>query len=334
MESIPFGIIGTNWITHDYVSHAHATGKWRLAAVYSRRAETAKEFASRYDGEIALHTSLEALANNGSVKAVYIASPNILHYHHAKLMLEAGKHVILEKPATSTEAQLETLFKVARAKNVVLMEAFRHVHEVNFKILKKSMERLGPLMGGTLNFCQFSSRYDAVLKGETPNVFSLDFGGGALTDLGVYNIAAAVELFGEPSGSTYYPVIIRTGADGGGTLVLKYDNFNVVLNFSKMYYSSAPSEVFGERGTLTIPTITDIEKVSFWDPRKKERVELGVEKERLNLKEEAEEHARIILEGDIEATGRWERHSKAVVKITESVRRNNGLLFPAERETK
>lgn len=330
MAPINFAIIGTNWITHDYVSHAHATGKWRLAAVYSRKQETAKEFASRYEGDISLYTSLDDLAADSNVQAVYIASPNILHFAHAAQILRAGKHVVLEKPATSTLAQLDELFAIAKEKGVVLVEAFRHVQEVNFKILKKSLEKLGPIHGATLTFCQFSSRYDAVLRGETPNVFSKEFGGGALTDLGVYNVAAAIELFGPPTSSTYYPTLIRTGADGGGTLILQYESFNVTLHFSKMYHSGAPSEVYGEKGTLRIPSITDIEKVTFWDPRKKEATELGQEKEKLNLKEEAEEHARIILEKDTGAMKYWEGVSKAVVKVTEGARRANALLFPGE----
>jgi predicted dehydrogenase len=333
MAPIPFAIIGTNWITHDYVTHAHATGKWKLVAVYSRKEQTAHEFASRYNtsGAISLHTSLDDLASNPHVQAVYIASPNILHYEHAKQMLNAGKHVVVEKPATSTIAQLTELYEIAYTKKVILVEAYRHIQEVNFKILKKNLEKVGTILGGTLSYCQFSSRYDAVLRGETPNVFSLDFGGGALTDLGVYTVAAAVELFGEPRSSIYHPVIMRTGADGAGTLILKYDTFSVTLSFSKMFYSAAPSEIYGEKGTLEIPSITDITRVSFWDPRKKEKVELGVEKEKLNLKEEAEEHGRMILEGDVECMRRREAHSKAVVRVTESVRKQNGLLFPGER---
>jgi hypothetical protein len=55
---LTLGIIGTNWITHDYVSHAHATGKWKLVAVYSRTEEKAREFAGRYEGGKVLHLSL------------------------------------------------------------------------------------------------------------------------------------------------------------------------------------------------------------------------------------------------------------------------------------
>lgn len=333
MAPINLGVIGTGWITHDYVSHALATSKFSLAAVYSRKTETAKEFASKYpDHKVSLYTSFDDLAADKNVNAVYIASPNRFHLSQAKQMLNAGKNVILEKPAAATEKQLDELFRLAESKKVVLIEAFRHVHESNFKILKSSIPKVGKLLGANLSFCQYSSRYRNVLNGEKPAVFDLEMEGGALADLGVYVVAAAVELFGEPERSVYYPVKIATGADGSGTLVLMYkEGYNVVLMASKVYNSLAPSEIYGEKGTLTIPSITDVETVTFLDASKKgSREELGGVMERLNLKEEALEHGRIIEDGDWEAVKRWESHSRGVVRITEGVRRANGLLFPGE----
>lgn len=327
-----FGIIGTNWITHSYVECAQATQKWNLAAVYSRKEESAKEFASKYEGQkIALYTDLSKLYNDSNLQAVYIASPNILHFEQAKAALNAGKHVILEKPSCSTSQELDELFKLSKEKGLFLIEAWRHIQEANFKVFKSSIPKIGRVCGASITFCQFSSRYDAVLRGELPNIFNLEMGGGALVDMGCYTVAAAVWLFGAPKDAQYFPVIVSTKADGGGMLVLHYEDFTVHLHSSKMYNSDAPSEIYGEKGTLVVPSITDIEKVTFWDPRTKKREELGTKKESLNLKEEAEEQARIIEEADWKAAGELEEHSRAVLKVTEKVRRDNGLLFPVER---
>jgi predicted dehydrogenase len=329
---LTFGIIGTNWITESFVECAQATSKWKLTAVYSRKEETAKEFAAKYKGqEVTTCTDLDTLANDTNLHAVYIASPNILHYEQAKKMLNAGKHVILEKPSCSTSAELDELFKLSKKKGVFLIEAWRHIQEANFKIFKQSMSKLGQIYGASITYAQFSSRYDKVLAGETPNIFNLDMGGGALVDLGVYTVAAAVWLFGAPKDAHYYPVIIRTGADGGGMLILQYDTFTVHLSSTKMWNSDAKSEIYGEKGTLIVPTITNVESVVFWDPRTKKREELAGKREELNLKEEAEEFARIIGEADWDAAGVLERHSREVLKVTEKVRRDNGLLFPGEK---
>lgn len=72
---IRFAVIGTNWITRQFVDAAHETGKFRLAAVYSRSLEQAQSFANDYPVEH-LFTSLEAMAQSDAIEAVYIASPN------------------------------------------------------------------------------------------------------------------------------------------------------------------------------------------------------------------------------------------------------------------
>jgi predicted dehydrogenase len=328
---INFGIIGTNWITHSFIDAAHATGKYNLAAVYSRKEETAKEFASKYEGKsITTYTDLNALAGDSNISTVYIASPNILHYEQAKLFLTSSKNVILEKPSCSTVSELDDLFNIAKSKDVVLVEAFRHIQEANFKLLKSKIASLGPIYGASLNFAQYSSRYEKVLQGDVPNIFNLEMGGGALVDLGVYCVAAAVDLFGAPQGSQYWPVKIATGADGAGRLILTYPTFTMHLCHSKIYNSEAPSEIYGEKGTLVVNGITDIDKIIFWDPKKKTKESVqGVSKpEALNLKEEAEEFARCIEEKDEVALARYEQHSRDVLKILEKARHDNGLVFP------
>lgn len=72
---IRFAVIGTNWITRQFVDAAHETGKYKLTAVYSRRLEQAQTFANDYPVEH-LFTSLEAMAQSDAIDAVYIASPN------------------------------------------------------------------------------------------------------------------------------------------------------------------------------------------------------------------------------------------------------------------
>lgn len=328
---INFGTIGTGWITDSYIHAAHATGKWNLAAVYSRTEESAKEFASKYAGnKAAVYTSLDDLASDTNISTVYIASPNILHYAQAKQMLQAGKHVVLEKPFCSTVEELDDLFKLAKEKKVILVEAFRHIQEANFKILKKNIEKLGTLYGASITYAQYSSRYDAVLRGEKPNIFNLEMGGGALVDLGVYCVAAAVELFGAPEKSTFWPVKIATGCDGAGRLMLQYPNFTVYLCYSKIYTSDTVSEIYGENGTLIVPLITDIESVVLLDPRTKSKTELAGPKEppELNLKEEVVEFTRLIEEQDWKGMERYETLSRNILKILQDARRENGLLFP------
>ena len=333
---IPFGIIGTSTITHNFVSHAQASGQWTLSAVYSRNAEIAGSFASKHSQAkaIEIHDKIENLAASPSIQAVYIASPNSLHFSQAKLFLEQSKHVILEKPATSTSAELAALFGVAKEKRVFLLEANRHLHELNFKRVAQNLHRVGPIYGASFTYASYSSRYTAVLAGSNPNIFSLEFSGGSLVDIGVYPISASVALFGVPRHASYDAVIVRTGVDGGGPVVLRYEGFSVAISQSKVYTSAAPSEVYGELGTLRFDGVTDISEVEFVDAKSKEVVRLGGEKERLNLVEECREFARIIAESDWEEAAKLERISRATIEVTEKLRRDNGIVFECDKEAR
>ncbi|QDS75928.1 hypothetical protein FKW77_002999 [Venturia effusa] len=332
---INFATIGTGWITTSFIQSAQATGKYTLVSVYSRSQETASSFAAKHN-ITKTHTSISELAADASIDTVYIASPNSLHYVHAKQCLEAGKHVLLEKPATSTSKELDELFTLAREKGVFLLEAFRHLYEPNFQLLQKTLQeekRIGPIFGATLNYASRSSRFDNVLAGQTPNIFSLEYSGGCLVDLGVYPISAAVALFGAPLSATYKPTMLSTGVDGGGFVTLCYATFGVSINASKIYTSTAPSEIYGERGTVVLDGVADIGRVDVLDAKTKTVEKLAgrrVDAE-LNMQAEAERFARIIGERDLEAAEWLEGVSRGVIAVTEGLRRANGIVFAAEK---
>lgn len=337
--AITYGVIGTNWITDSWIQAANKTGQWQLQAVYSRTREQADKFASKYACS-KLYTTLDDLAADQDLQAIYIASPNSLHYEQAKQMLKAKKHVLLEKPATSTPAELDDLFRIAKEEGVYLIEAYRHIHEANYKLLRKMVheeKRLGPIYGASFSYCSYSSRYNNVLNGETPNIFSLDFSGGSLVDVGVYPVTFAVALFGRPQTQSYIPIICRTGVDAGGCGILQYDGFGVQISASKCYQSTAPCEIYGEKGTLTINATTDIASIAHWSPQTKKSEELAgpcktVEKPNVNMEEEAAEYARILNEKDTASLQELETISRNVIHVTSEMRRQAGIVYPADKK--
>jgi predicted dehydrogenase len=336
---IKYGTIGTGWITDSWITACERSGQWCLHSVFSRREEQAKAFGSKHNCTNT-YTSLSSFAGDKDLQAVYVASPNSHHYEHAKQMLRAKKHVILEKPATSTVNELDDLFEIAREEGVVLIEGFRHIQEANFKVLQKAIreeKRLGQIYGASFTYASYSSRYTNVLNGEVPNIFSLEFSGGSLVDVGVYPVCFAVALFGKPQSQVYAPFLCKTGVDGGGFIILRYDGFGVQINNSKGYSTSAPNEVYGEKGTITINSSTDISTLKHWHPRTKETEELAgpyklPEKPNVNMEEEASEFARIIEESDHGAARELEEISKIVIGITSDLRRQNGIVYPADKQ--
>ena len=118
---IRFAVIGTNWITRQFVEAAHESGKYKLTAVYSRSLEQAQHFANDFSVEH-LFTSLEAMAESDAIDAVYIASPNSLHFSQTQLFLSHKIHVICEKPLASNLAEVDAAIACARENQVVVMD--------------------------------------------------------------------------------------------------------------------------------------------------------------------------------------------------------------------
>ncbi|MBC6139038.1 Gfo/Idh/MocA family oxidoreductase [Listeria innocua] len=324
------GIMGTNWITDSFIEGAINSGEWNLTAVYSRTEEKARAFGEKY-GELIYFTDIEEMGKSDALDAVYIASPNALHYQHAVSLLKNKKHVIVEKPIFSTVAELEHAHQIARENNVFLFEAARHIQEPNFKRLQKNIGKVGTIHGATLAYMKYSSRYDQVLNGEEPNIFSLKFSGGSIVDLGVYPLYSAITLFGEPIKATYFATKLPTGVDGLGPIILEYPSFNITIIQGKNSQSFLPSEIYGQKGTLIVDPLTGIEKITFYDNATKEETELAGPVVANDMQFEAAEFARIIEQGDRDTYEYLADLSLKVLRVSNELRHQNDIWFDAEK---
>ncbi|ECJ9750791.1 Gfo/Idh/MocA family protein [Listeria monocytogenes] len=324
------GIMGTNWITDSFIEGAINSGEWNLTAVYSRTEEKARAFGEKY-GELTYFTDIEEMGKSDALDAVYIASPNALHYQHAVSLLKNKKHVIVEKPIFSTVAELEHAHQIARENNVFLFEAARHIQEPNFKRLQENIEKVGTIHGATLAYMKYSSRYDQVLNGEEPNIFSLKFSGGSIVDLGVYPLYSAITLFGEPVKATYFATKLPTGVDGLGPIILEYPTFNITIIQGKNSQSFLPSEIYGQKGTLIVDPLTGIEKITFYDNATKEETEFAGPVVANDMKFEAAEFARIIEQSDRDTYEYLADLSLKVLRVSNELRHQNDIWFDAEK---
>ncbi|EAA0351094.1 gfo/Idh/MocA family oxidoreductase [Listeria monocytogenes] len=324
------GIMGTNWITDSFIEGAINSGEWNLTAVYSRTEEKARAFGEKY-GELTYFTDIEEMGKSDALDAVYIASPNALHYQHAVSLLKNKKHVIVEKPIFSTVAELEHAHQIARENNVFLFEAARHIQEPNFKRLQENIEKVGTIHGATLAYMKYSSRYDQVLNGEEPNIFSLKFSGGSIVDLGVYPLYSAITLFGEPGKATYFATKLPTGVDGLGPIILEYPTFNITIIQGKNSQSFLPSEIYGQKGTLIVDPLTGIEKITFYDNATKEETELAGPVVANDMQFEAAEFARIIEQSDRDTYEYLADLSLKVLRVSNELRHQNDIWFDAEK---
>ncbi len=226
-------------------------------------AERTKELSGRYGLDGWCLSMEELLASD--IDTVYIALPNQLHFSAAKQAIIAGKNVILEKPITPTLAEFDVLAGEARLENVFLFEAMTTPHMPAFCSLREQIPRLGEVISVNFQFLQYSSRYDAFLEGEITPVFDPLCFGGALMDLNVYNLYAAVDLFGAPKSALYEPHMQR-GIDTSGTVSLDYGTFCVKAAASKDSRKAADSLIRGERAEIRIPVpLNGIDRFSLQD---------------------------------------------------------------------
>ncbi len=323
---IRFAVIGTNWITRQFVDAAHESGKYKLTAVYSRSLEQAQSFANDYPVEH-LFTSLDELAQSDVIDAVYIASPNSLHGPQSLLFLSHKKHVICEKPLASNLAEVEAAIACARENQVVLFEAFKTASLPNFIALQQALPKVGKIRKVLLNYCQYSSRYQRYLDGENPNTFNPAFSNGSIMDIGFYVLASAAALWGEPHSAHATASLLDSGVDAHGTVQLNYGDFDVTLLHSKVSDSTIPSEIQGEAGSLVIEKISECQRVTFI-PRGGKPQDLSQPQHINTMLYEAETFARLVEENEVNHAGLVT--SRITSALATEIRRQTGVKFPAD----
>ncbi len=315
---IRLATIGTSTITERFIEAVSRVDGVAVEIAYSRDLDRGRAFAERTGIPDAVD-DLAALA--GRVDAVYVGSPNGAHAAQARAAIDLGLHVFLEKPATPTSEEFAELVSYAAERGVVVFEGMRNAYDPGLRAVRDLLPKVGVVRRVSFALCQRSARYDLVLNGETPNIFDPALSGGALFDLGVYPLSAAIALFGAPDAVTGVTVTIATGADGAGTALLTYPGFVADIGFSKITASTRPSEIQGELGTLTIDRITDPRVVVF-TPLGGEPEEHRIDGDENNMSYEVERFAALV-RGDDDPTVDQQR-TLAVLRAVEDIRRTAG----------
>jgi scyllo-inositol 2-dehydrogenase (NADP+) len=325
---IRFGIVGTNFITVQLLDSVKDLEGFALTAVYSRTEEKASEFAGKYGAEN-IFTNLEEMADSNCIDAVYIASPNSLHASQAITFMKKGKHVLCEKPMASNTRELAEMQEAARQNKVVLMEAMKSTLTPAFRSIQEHVHKIGRIRRYLANYCQYSSRYDAYKQGTILNAFNPAFSNGSLMDLGVYGIYPLVVLFGKPESIKATGVMLESGVDGEGSILMQYKEMDAVVLHSKINNSYVASEIQGEEGSILIDKISTPENIEI--RYKNGTVEyIGGKPERPHMFYEVEEFMTLIKNGNAESKINSFENSMITAEITEEARKQIGLIYPAD----
>lgn len=255
-----YGVIGTGWIAKSFIDGARMLCNSEFSAVYSRTAESGGKFAkeNRIDK---VYTDINEFSK-GDFEAVYIASPNRLHYEQSKVMLESGKHVLCEKPITVEPEELEELQALAKEKGLIYCEAIMYMFNPARDLLRDAIGKIGKITSAHFDFSQLSSKYPAYKRGELPNIFNPALATGCLMDLGIYCVYPALDLFGIPEKITACAHFMESGADGSGAASLAYPDKLINFTYSKLGQDRLGSQIFGDEGTVTIGSISKLTNIS------------------------------------------------------------------------
>lgn len=330
---LKIGIIGTNFISSDFCEAAALIPEAELYAVCSRKQETGNGFAGKH-GISRVYTDYDAFLASG-LDAVYVASPNFVHCEQTLKALSRGKHVLCEKVMAVNETQVQSMIDCARKNGLILLEAMRPDFDPAYGLIEKALPRLGRLSRATFEFCQYSSRYDRFLNGESVNTFNPDLCNAAVMDIGVYCIHSLVRLFGMPKQIRSCSVKLENGFEGSGAVLLQYDSMTAEAVYSKTAVSVTPSVIQGEKGSLLIDYVSRPETLEL-RLRKGSRDPLsGGSTEMLpytpaenNMIYEIRKFIRLIKDKDV--NHKYLQYSLDTIRIIDEVRRQNGIIFPGE----
>jgi len=244
------GTVGTNFIVDWFIEAAEKTGKAEVTACYSRSTDLAAGFAEKNNIPKSYSDKDKFLADT-DLDFIYVASPNSLHYQWTKDALNAGRNVICEKPFVSKKSELDELVALAKEKELFLFEALTTPHLPNFRLIQEKIKEIGKISLVQLTFSQYSSRYDAFLAGEIPNLFNPEFSGGALMDLNYYNLAFLYYLFGKPLELKYFANKAKNGIDTSGVLILRFNDFIASASATKDSESRNYIQIQGDKGFIS-----------------------------------------------------------------------------------
>ncbi len=321
------GILGTGNISTEFME-ASKVAEIQVRAVYHRELVKAQNFADKW-GIGKAYDEYESFLKDEDFDTVYIGLPNGLHYDYGKRALLAHKHVLMEKPFCSNLKEFDELVSISKMNHVYLIEMDRVTALPNFQIMKARLGELGKIRMVTIDFSQYSRKYDAYLQGQVGNVFTTRFSGGALYDLGVYCVNMVVALFGKPANLLYIADKLETGVDIGGNLVLKYPHTVVSITVSKNSIGDKKTTIQGEKGSYISDEVPSVLSHVYLVIRTATQ-QISVEQPYNGTTYTLMEMKRIIEDRDTAASNLRLIQSRKVLQVLTSARKSAGIVFEAD----
>lgn len=322
------GIIGAGKIAGKVADTLNQLNQFAPYAIASRDINKANEFGDKYNVE-KRYGSYEELVNDPDVDLVYIATPHSEHADQAKLCLEAGKPVLVEKAFSYDSVTTAEILTMSDEKNIFCGEAMWIRFLPMYRMLLQQIEQgaIGRVTGLTC-----SLGYDLRNKAR---ILSPEHAGGVLLDLGVYPINLASMLFGtEPISITSSCAKLETGVDGQCTIQMNYKGARCATLFSTMMYKpDNNARIYGDKGYIEIDNINNPEAFRIYqgdhtlvfEAKKPDRQISGYEYEFIAARD-------AIIVGANQCGEMSHDETLRIMRICDGLRRTWGVRFPMDVE--
>ena len=251
MSHLNWGILGNATIGRICVVPAIAKSRnGRVAVVGSRSLERAKELTDKHGGQPVV--GYETVLADPEVDAVYIPLPNHLHKSWAIKSLEAGKHVLVEKPFAMNATEAQEMVACAEKNGKYIMEAFMYrFHPRSRRI--KAMVDSGQL--GEIGSIRTAFTFPVTRDGSNERLFRPEMGGGSLWDVGSYGVSVARWIMGEePIEATGVATIGESGVDINFVGTLKFSSGALaVVESGFLSHLQQTYSIMGDKGSIELP---------------------------------------------------------------------------------
>ena len=282
-----FGMSG--WVFHAPFISIHPG--FRLHGVWERTRNLASE---KYPG-VKTYRSLGEILADDQVELVVVNTPSITHFEYAGQVIEAGKHLVVEKPFTATAAEAQELIGLAKKKKVKISVFQNRRYDNDYRTVKKILDEgwLGKIIDAEIRYDRFTPELSYKVHKEKPTPAV-----GSLYDLGSHLVDQALQLFGMPSAVFADIAINRPGSkvDDYFDLKLFYPSHRVSLKSSYFVREPLPGYVFhGTKGSF-IKHKTDVQETDLQAGKLPGTLDWGTEPENQRGLLHTEKDGRIIKE--------------------------------------
>lgn len=324
--TLRWGILGPGGIAEAQTRDLIANG-FAVTAVGSRSLESASGFAERF-GIPNAHGSYRELVDDPEVDIVYVATPHAFHYDQAKMALEAGKHVLVEKAFTVTAEQASALADLAEEAGLVVLEAMwtRYLpHMVRLREI---------LAAGTIGEVRtlIADHNQKLPSDPAHRLNDPALAGGALLDLGIYPISLAWDIFGEPATIKADAALGETGVDRQTAVILGYEGGRqAVVHTALDTAGPTTASILGTEGWISIDSVWYAPAgLTVYDSQGAviERFEKEVPARGMQF--QAAELERLVTEGLTAGEVLPPRESARIMATLDEIRRLIGLEYPAD----